>query len=89
MTDQVLIDIIREAIELVLLVSGPVLVVGLVVGVTVSVLQVMTSVQDATLSFVPRIVAMLLTSFLLLSWMLEKVVGFSARLLSQFSAYVG
>lgn len=74
------VDVGREALMMVLLISSPVLIVGLVVGVVISILQAVTQVQEQTLSFVPKIAAMLVLSGLLLPWMIMKLVEYSSRM---------
>ena len=76
------VDVLREAFLLMLLVSAPVLVVGLVVGLVVSILQAVTQIQEQTLVFVPKILAMVATTVLLLSWMSVKLMEFSAEMFS-------
>ena len=76
------VDVLREAFLLMLLVSAPVLVFGLVVGLVVSVLQAVTQIQEQTLVFVPKILAMVATTVLLLSWMSVKLMEFSAEMFS-------
>ena len=60
--------LVREALMLTLLVSAPILGAGLVVGLVISLLQAVTQVQEQTLAFVPKIVAMVLVAILLLGW---------------------
>jgi flagellar biosynthesis protein FliQ len=71
------IDVLREAFELVLLVSAPILIVGLVVGLAVSIVQAVTQIQEQTLVFVPKILAMLTATVLLLSWIAVRLSEFS------------
>ena len=74
------VDVGREALMMVLLISAPVLIVGLVVGVVISILQAVTQVQEQTLSFVPKIAAMMVLAGLLLPWMMMKLVEYSSRM---------
>lgn len=76
------IDILREAFILMLVLSAPVLAVGLVVGLVVSILQAVTQIQEQTLVFVPKILAMVAATVLLLSWMSVKLMEFSAEMFS-------
>ena len=77
------IDLARHAVMLVLVIGAPVLLTGLVVGLIVSILQAVTQVQEYTLSFVPKILAMLLAIALVGPWMLERLVEFSRRMFGQ------
>jgi len=74
------IDLLRQAVMQILVIGAPVLAVGLVVGLTVSLLQAATQVQEYTLSFVPKIVAMLLSLVILGPWMLERLVEYGTRM---------
>ena len=76
------IDVIREAFVLMLVVSAPILVVGLVVGLVVSILQAVTQIQEQTLVFVPKIISMVAASIALLSWITVKMLEFSADMFS-------
>ena len=74
------IELARQAIMLLVYLSLPVLVTGLIVALVVSLLQAVTQVQDPTLSLVPRILAMLLALALTASWMLSKLVEFGREM---------
>ena len=74
------IDLLRQAVVLILLLGAPVLTTALVVGLVVSVLQAATQVQEYTLSFVPKIVAMLLSLVVFGPWMLDRLVEFGRRM---------
>ena len=74
------IDLLRQAVMQILVIGAPVLAVGLIVGLTVSLLQAATQVQEYTLSFVPKIVAMLLAMVIFGPWMLERLVEFGTRM---------
>lgn len=76
------IDVVRDAFMLMLVVSTPILVVGLVVGLVVSILQAVTQIQEQTLVFVPKIIAMVAASIALLSWITVKLLEFSAEMFS-------
>lgn len=74
------IELARQAIVLLIFLSLPVLVTGLIVALVVSMLQAVTQVQDPTLSLVPRILAMLLVLALTAPWMLSKLVEFGREM---------
>lgn len=76
------LDILREAFTLMLMISAPILAVGLVVGLVVSIIQAVTQIQEQTLVFVPKILAMVATTVLLLSWISVKLMEFSAQMFS-------
>ena len=71
------IDLVRQAVALILVIGAPVLVTGLVVGLVVSVFQAVTQVQEYTLSFVPKIAAMLAALMVFVPWMMSRLVEFS------------
>ena len=71
-----------------LYIAAPILLVATVVGLLISILQVVTSVQDMTLSTVPRLAAVGGTAFLLMHWILRRLVGFTIYLFSDFHPYI-
>ena len=77
-----------SALYLIIKVSAPVLLVSLVVGLIISIFQTVTSIQEQTLTFVPKIIAVFLTLILLGNWMLSEMSGFMVELWSDFSRYV-
>jgi flagellar biosynthetic protein FliQ len=68
-------------------VGGPILLVSLVVGVVVSIIQAATQVNEATLAYVPKIVAVFFAVLVLGPWMMETMLGFSAGLFANLDAY--
>ena len=77
MDAQTAIDLGREAIVVTLLISSPVLVAGTVVGLVVGLFQALTQIQEQTVAFVPKLVAMLVVLSLTLPWLLIKMVEYS------------
>jgi flagellar biosynthetic protein FliQ len=88
MPESVIVGTMRQAIELALIVSLPMLLAGLVAGVLVSIFQTVTSIQDNVLAFIPRAAAIFVTFALTFPWMLRLVTGFSRRLLEQLPELV-
>ena len=88
MTIDAVTDITREALYLIIEVSLPVLLVSLVVGLIVSIFQTVTSIQEQTLTFVPKIVCVFLALILFGNWMMTAMVGFMTELWSDFSLYI-
>lgn len=76
------VDIVRQALSLMLVASAPILLSGLFVGLFVSILQAMTQIQEQTLSFVPKIVAMVGMTIVLAPWLSQIVMDFSKNLFS-------
>ena len=81
------IDLAREMFLLVLMISGPVLVVGLIVGVAVSLFQALTSVQEQTLSLVPKMLAVVLVTLFLLAPALSLLRDFCLRIYGQLTDF--
>lgn len=86
MTDTQVIQIAREAILYVLLLSLPVLGVSLAVGLVISILQATTQVQEQSLTFVPKIVAVFVTLAVLAPWLVKVMTGFTGRLFARLPA---
>ena len=76
------IDIGREAIMMMLLASAPILVTGLLVGLLTGIFQAVTQIHEQAISFIPKIVAVVLVVSLLLPWLVNKLVQYSADLIS-------
>ena len=77
MTPDQAVDVVREAMMVALVISAPLLGVGLLVGLVISLVQAVTQIQEQTLSFVPKILAMAFTLVLLIPWMSIKLMEFS------------
>lgn len=80
MNPEFVIDTAREGISTILLVSAPVLITGLTVGLMVSIFQATTQIQEPTLAFVPKIAAVLLSLYFFGSWILRVVMNFTINL---------
>ncbi len=87
-TEQQVVDIAREAVYNIIICGAPCLLVSLVVGLAVSIFQTVTSIQEQTLTFVPKILAVFLTLILCYSWIMNNVVTFFQTLCSDFSLYL-
>lgn len=89
MTPERTVELARMTMEVTLWLSTPILVVAIIVGLVTSVLQVMTSIQETTIATVPRLAAVGLTTFILMPWLLRKLVAFAVLLFSNFHPYLG
>jgi flagellar biosynthetic protein FliQ len=89
MTTEFVLGLGREAIALTLMVAAPMLVLGLLVGVAISILQAVTQIQEMTLTFVPKIVAVTLAFLLFLPWIINLLVGFTTRLFTNIPMLTG
>jgi flagellar biosynthetic protein FliQ len=87
-TDGEAVRLGREALITVLAVAGPVLGLGLITGLVVSIVQAVTQIQEQTLSFVPKILAALVAIAIFGPWMLHKLVDYAVTLLSAMPQYV-
>lgn len=88
MTIETVVDIIQSALIVTLKASLPMLIVSLVVGLIISVIQTVTSIQEQTLTFVPKLVAVFMTLGLLGSFIFGTVVNFTIELFNNFSMYI-
>ena len=77
------LDLGREALLLVLIVSAPVMGIGMIVGLVISLFQSMTQLQEQTLSFVPKIVAMVGLSLVLVPWLAAKLLAYAQEMLGE------
>jgi flagellar biosynthetic protein FliQ len=77
----------REALWVALMVGGPILGISLVVGVVVSIIQAVTQVNEQTLTFVPKLVAVFVGLLIFGPWMMETMLGFSAGLFANMGSY--
>ncbi len=80
MTDIVIIKILREALMITLVVAAPVLGVGMFVGLIVSIIQTTTSIQEQTLTFVPKIIAIFFAIIFFGPWMIHMLVNYTVNL---------
>ena len=89
MNQDVVINISMQAMQLAFMIALPLLLVALVVGLAVSVFQAVTQIQEQTLSFIPKIVAMGVTIVVAGPWMLNQVVTYTERLYGSIPTLVG
>ncbi len=88
MSLDLIVGLMAETVRITLLISAPVLLVGLVVGVVISLFQAVTQVQEMTLVFVPKIVACLVTLVAALPWMINLLLTFTQNLFTNIPNYV-
>ncbi len=88
MTIDAVVEIANNALFLIIKVSLPVLLVSLCVGLIVSIFQTVTSIQEQTLTFVPKIVCVFLALAIVGGWMMTQMVEFTTQLWSNFSLYI-
>ena len=88
MNEIIVLDIAKQAVYMVLKVAAPMLIASLAVGLIVSILQTVTSIQEQTLTFVPKLVAIFLIMVLFGNWILTNLTEFTVELFSNFSYYI-
>jgi len=88
MPEALVVGVVRQALEIAIMVSLPMLVAGLAAGVLVSIFQTITSIQDNVLSFLPRAAAIFGVFALTFPWMLRVLVGFSGDLIRRLPEYI-
>lgn len=88
MTEEIIVEILKDAFYTSFMVLLPILGVALVVGIAISIFQAATSLQEMTLTFVPKIIATALVILLMLPWIIEKLVFFTHRMFSMFSTVI-
>jgi flagellar biosynthetic protein FliQ len=85
MTPAVVLEVANDAIFTLLLIASPILGVALSVGLVISLVQALTQMQEMTLSFVPKVTAMVVTFFLFLPFLMSTMVGFGERLFDRIA----
>ncbi|MCX8070505.1 MAG: flagellar biosynthesis protein FliQ [Thermodesulfovibrionales bacterium] len=88
MTAELLEQLSRQTFETIILVGGPVLIVSLVVGITISLFQAITQLQEMTIAFIPKIIAIFATVFLALPWMINVMIKFTKGIIENIPTYV-
>jgi flagellar biosynthetic protein FliQ len=88
MTTALALELVRRAVLLTLLVAGPLLLTGLLVGIIVGLLQAVTQLQEQTLTFIPKVIAVGVMSVLLLPWMMRQVIQYLVEILRSLPSLV-
>ena len=81
MSESLVLEVVRQAIETAVIISIPMLLAGLIVGIAVSIVQTVTSIQDNILSFIPRAAAIFVVFALTFPWMLRVLTGFAGAVI--------
>ncbi|HLR66157.1 flagellar biosynthesis protein FliQ [Virgibacillus alimentarius] len=89
MSSEFVLTLAEKGIYTILLISGPLLILALVVGLIVSIIQATTQIQEQTLAFIPKIVAVLVGLVFFGPWMLTKMVEFTAEVFQNLNRFVG
>lgn len=83
MSPEFVVHLGKDAIFLMLMISAPMLIAGLVVGLGISILQAVTQIHEVTLTFIPKILAVSLALMMALPWMLQKMMAFMTMLMAR------
>ena len=82
--DESSIQLIREALLVTLKIAAPLLMVGMIIGLLISLIQSITSIQDQTLTFVPKLIGVIIVAIVLLPWIIGRILVFTAEMLQLF-----
>lgn len=88
MSEGLVLDIFQQAMYNVIILASPILLVALIVGLAVSIFQATTQIQEATLAFVPKILAVFITIVLLAPWLLKRAVEFATFIISNANDFI-
>ncbi len=88
MTPEFVISFAKEGIILTLVLSSPMLLLGLIVGLMVSIFQAVTSISEMTLTFIPKIVAVFMGMLFFAPWMIEKITTFTIKIITNIPMYI-
>lgn len=88
MTPEFVIGFARQSIELALMIAMPMLGVGLLVGIVVSIIQAATQIQEMTLTFIPKVVSICVALLIAFPWILDKMVTFTRDLIINIPNYI-
>lgn len=89
MSQEMVISIAERAVWVVLIVSGPLILIALVMGLLVSIFQATTSIQEQTLAFVPKIIAVLVSIIFFGPWMISQMTNYFYDILNNLSRFIG
>lgn len=87
MTPESVVEVMRQALMMAFWLAGPLLAIGFIAGVAISIVQIATSIQDNAVSSIPRLTAFLAGMLLLLPWMLQKMMAYTTVLFGNLSRY--
>jgi flagellar biosynthesis protein FliQ len=87
MTPETVVEILRQALLTALWVGAPLLLIGFVAGIIMSLVQIVTSIQDSAFNTIPRLVAFLMALLLFMPWMLKRIMAYTAAILGDLGRY--
>ena len=89
MTEYVVLELLKETFWVSILLTTPILLIGMIVGVLISIIQTATSIQEQSLTVVPKLIITVLAIMGMSRWMLSYMISFTTRLLSSLGTYAG
>jgi flagellar biosynthetic protein FliQ len=89
MTPEFVVDIGRRAVEMVLMMGAPMLLSAVIIGLIISIFQAATQINEQTMTFIPKIVAVLVSLIIFAPWMIQKMVSFSSQVLRSIETVGG
>ena len=87
MTDEFVVDICRRAVQVTLMMAGPMLIAGMLIGLIVSIFQATTQINEQTLTFIPKIVAVFITLLIMTPWMIHTMTSFAGEIFSTIATF--
>ena len=88
MTPEFVVSLAKEGVILTLIVSAPMLLLGLVVGLAISIFQAVTSISEMTLTFIPKIIAVFMGMLFFAPWMIEKMTSYTIKLINSIPMFI-
>ncbi|MCL1893918.1 MAG: flagellar biosynthetic protein FliQ [Holophagaceae bacterium] len=85
MNEIIILQLGRDALKTALYVAGPALIVSMIVGLSVSLFQVVTSLQDQTVAFVPKVLSVMVVIVIAFPWMVRVLISFATRMFTEFN----
>jgi len=88
MTEDMVMSLGAEAIKVMIYIAGPLLLAAMAIGIVVSVIQAITQINEATLTFIPKIIAIVVVLMVMAPWMLEILRQYTADILGNFREWI-
>ena len=88
MDSEVVMALGKDAIMVTLLLAAPLMIVGLAVGLAVGIFQTVTSIQESTLAYIPKMIAVFVALLVAMPWLLQTAVGYTARLFGNLHTFI-
>ena len=87
MDQAMILKLARDTMQVTLMIGGPMLIASLVIGITISILQVVTSIQDMTLTFIPKIVVVFIVFLFAFPWIMHIMIAYTSRLFGNLETF--